>query len=46
VVNPNATPSQPLAQLGSVGWKIWRAGMIIDDTLGYRLESAVTNTPA
>lgn len=42
---PKAISGDELAQRGSLGWKLYDAGMILNDTQIARLEVAVTNTP-
>jgi N4-gp56 family major capsid protein len=42
VVNPKPAPSDPLAQRGTVGWKLWTATVILQDLFMARLEVAAT----
>ncbi len=43
VVNPKPAPGDPLAQRGSVGWKLWTATVILQDAFMARLEVACSN---
>lgn len=43
VVNPKPASGDPLAQRGSVGWKLWTATVILQDAFMARLEVACTN---
>lgn len=40
VVQPKATESDPLAQRGTAGWKLWNATVILQDAFLVRLEVA------
>lgn len=40
VVNPKPAPGDPLAQRGTVGWKLWTATVILQDAFMARLEVA------
>lgn len=42
VVNPKPAPGDPLAQRGSVGWKLWTATVILQEAFMARLEVAAT----
>jgi N4-gp56 family major capsid protein len=42
VVNPKPAPSDPLAQRGTVGWKLWTSTVILQDLFMARLEVAAT----
>ena len=42
VVNPKPAPGDPLAQRGTVGWKLWTATVILQDLFMGRLEVACT----
>lgn len=42
VVNPKPAPGDPLAQRGTVGWKLWTSTVILQDAFMARLESAAT----
>jgi N4-gp56 family major capsid protein len=42
VVNPKPASGDPLAQRGSVGWKLWTATVILQDLFMARLEVAAT----
>jgi N4-gp56 family major capsid protein len=42
VVNPKPAPGDPLAQRGTVGWKLWTATVILQDAFMARLEVAAT----
>lgn len=42
VVNPKPAPSDPLAQRGTVGWKLWTATVILQDAFMARLEVGAT----
>lgn len=42
VVNPKPSPGDPLAQRGTVGWKLWHAVVILQDAFMARLEVACT----
>jgi N4-gp56 family major capsid protein len=42
VVNPKPAASDPLAQRGTVGWKLWTATVILQDAFMARLEVACT----
>jgi N4-gp56 family major capsid protein len=42
VVNPKPAPGDPLAQRGTVGWKLWTATVILQDAFMARLECAAT----
>lgn len=42
VVNPKPAPGDPLAQRGTVGWKLWHAVVILQDAFMARLEVACT----
>jgi len=46
VNKPKVQTGDELAQRGSVGWKLYHAAMILDDSIGARLEVAVTATPS
>ena len=43
VVNPKPAPGDPLAQRGTVGWKLWTATVILQDAFMARLEVACTD---
>ncbi|KKN75073.1 hypothetical protein LCGC14_0384470 [marine sediment metagenome] len=45
VVNPQPRGGDPLGQRGTLGWKYWHAGIILNDTLMGRLEGAYTLNP-
>lgn len=45
VVNPEPSKTDPLGQRGSLGWKMWHAGLILNDDLMARLEMACTASP-
>ncbi|MEM5787462.1 MAG: N4-gp56 family major capsid protein [Syntrophobacteraceae bacterium] len=45
VVNPKPSGGDPLGQRGFAGWKMWHAGLILNETFGIRLEVAVTADP-
>lgn len=40
VVNPKPAPGDPLAQRGTVGWKLWTSTVILQDAFMARLEVA------
>lgn len=42
VVNPKPAPGDPLAQRGTVGWKLWTATVILQEAFMARLEAAAT----
>jgi N4-gp56 family major capsid protein len=42
VVNPKPAPGDPLAQRGTVGWKLWTATVILQDAFMARLEVGAT----
>jgi N4-gp56 family major capsid protein len=42
VVNPKPSPGDPLAQRGTVGWKLWTATVILQEAYMARLEVACT----
>lgn len=42
VVNPKPAPGDPLAQRGTVGWKLWTATVILQEAFMARLEVAAT----
>ncbi len=42
VVNPKPAPGDPLAQRGTVGWKLWTSTVILQDAFMARLEVAAT----
>ena len=42
VVNPKPAPGDPLAQRGTVGWKLWTATVILQDAWMARLEVGAT----
>lgn len=42
VVNPKPAPGDPLAQRGTVGWKLWTATVILQDAFMARLETLAT----
>jgi N4-gp56 family major capsid protein len=42
VVNPKPAPGDPLAQRGTVGWKLWTTTVILQDAFMARLEVAAT----
>jgi N4-gp56 family major capsid protein len=42
VVNPKPAPGDPLAQRGTVGWKLWTSTVILQDAFMGRLEVACT----
>ena len=42
VVNPRPAPGDPLAQRGTVGWKLWTATVILQDAFMARLEVGAT----
>ena len=42
VVNPKPAAGDPLAQRGTVGWKLWTATVILQDAFLARLEVACT----
>lgn len=42
VVNPKPAPGDPLAQRGTVGWKLWTTTIILQEAFMARLESAAT----
>jgi N4-gp56 family major capsid protein len=42
VVNPKPAPGDPLAQRGTVGWKLWTTTIILQDAFMGRLEVAAT----
>jgi N4-gp56 family major capsid protein len=42
VVNPKPAPGDPLAQRGTVGWKLWTATVILQELFMARLEVAAT----
>jgi N4-gp56 family major capsid protein len=43
VVNPKPAPGDPLAQRGTVGWKLWTATVILQDAFMARLEVACSD---
>lgn len=45
VVNPKPASGDPLGQRGSLGWKNWHAGLILNDSLMARLETSATLSP-
>lgn len=42
VVNPKPAPGDPLAQRGTVGWKLWTSTVILQEAFMARLECAAT----
>jgi len=42
VVQPKATNTDPLAQRGTIGWKVWNATVILQDAFMVRAEVAAT----
>ena len=46
VVNPTATSADPVAQKGSVGWKMYDACVILNDLWMARIEVGATQTPS
>lgn len=42
VVNPKPAPGDPLAQRGTVGWKLWTGTVILQDAFMARLEVGAT----
>ena len=42
VVNPKPAPGDPLAQRGTVGWKLWTATVILQEAFMARLECGAT----
>jgi N4-gp56 family major capsid protein len=42
VVNPKPAPGDPLAQRGTVGWKLWTATVILQEAFMARLECCAT----
>ena len=42
VVNPKPAPGDPLAQRGTVGWKLWTSTVILQDAFMGRLEVGAT----
>lgn len=42
VVNPKPAPGDPLAQRGTVGWKLWTSTVILQDAFMARLEVGCT----
>jgi N4-gp56 family major capsid protein len=42
VVNPKPAPGDPLAQRGTVGWKLWTSTVILQELFMARLEVAAT----
>lgn len=42
VVNPKPAPGDPLAQRGTVGWKLWTATVILQEAFMLRLEVGAT----
>ncbi len=42
VVNPKPAPGDPLAQRGTVGWKLWTATVILQEAFMARLEVGAT----
>jgi N4-gp56 family major capsid protein len=42
VVNPKPAAGDPLAQRGTVGWKLWTATVILQELFMARLECAAT----
>lgn len=42
VVNPKPSPGDPLAQRGTVGWKLWTATVILQEAFMARLEVGAT----
>jgi len=42
VVNPKPSPGDPLAQRGTVGWKLWTTTVILQDAFMARLEVGAT----
>lgn len=42
VVNPKPAPGDPLAQRGTVGWKLWTTTVILQDAFMARLECTAT----
>lgn len=42
VVNPKPAPGDPLAQRGTVGWKLWTGTIILQEAFMARLEVAAT----
>jgi N4-gp56 family major capsid protein len=42
VVNPKPAAGDPLAQRGTVGWKLWHATVILQDAFMLRIESAAS----
>lgn len=45
VVNPKPSKTDPLGQLGSLGWKMWHAGLILNDDNMARVEMACLASP-
>jgi N4-gp56 family major capsid protein len=43
VVNPKPAPGDPLAQRGTVGWKLWTGTVILQDAFMARLEVGCTS---
>lgn len=43
VVNPKPAPGDPLAQRGTVGWKLWTSTVILQDAFMARLEVGASN---
>jgi N4-gp56 family major capsid protein len=43
VVNPRPAPGDPLAQRGTIGWKLWTQTVILQDLFMARLEVGCTN---
>jgi len=43
VVNPKPAPGDPLAQRGTVGWKLWHATVILNDAWMAGMETAASN---
>jgi len=42
VVQPKASTTDPLAQRGTIGWKVWNATVILQDAFMVRAEVAAT----
>lgn len=45
VVNPKPVAGDPLGQRGTLGWKMWHAGLILDDNRMLRVEMSCTANP-
>jgi len=46
VVNPQPRGGDPLGQRGTLGWKFWHSGIILNDELMDRAEVACTDNPS